>query len=510
MDALIKPVLLEDDAAQLIRDGQTVALGGSGAGNAIPEAMLRALGKRFRATQNPTRLTVIHPFGVGDKKSRGLEHIADPNLVRRVIGGHWLLAPTMSRLALGEQIEAYCLPAGVIVQLFQAAACGSPGYLTEVGLGTFVDPRQGGGKLNSLAEENVVTLFRQGDREYLFYRTQPIDVALIKAEAADEHGNLIMDREVAPWHNLAMAQAARANGGTTIAQVRRIEPAGSFDPRRVRVPGIFVDYLVEDATHGMSYAIDCEPAFCGEGRKEAAAFAPFPFSLRKVIARRAAQELRPGAVINVGFGMPDGVMKVARERGIAPGLVPTIEQGPVGGIPADGLEFGASYNADAILETNQMMTFYHGTGVDIAFLGFVEIDRHGNVNVSRMQDLIIGPGGFIDICHRARKIIFCGTLAVKGEFTVTAGKLAATRRGSPKFVDRVQEITFNGTRGRSGEQEVLYVTEAAVFRLRADGLELIEVAPGLDVEADVLSQMAFRPHLADGLRSMDFSIFAAD
>jgi propionate CoA-transferase len=302
-----------------------------------------------------------------------------------------------------------------------------------------------------------------------------------------------MDDEVAPWHNLAMAQAARANGGITIAQVKQVVPARSLDPRRVRVPGIFIDYLTVDSGHGMTYGIHHDPALNGETRKPESEFPQFPYSIRKAIARRAAMELRPGAVINVGFGMPDGVMKVAREQGFADLIVPTIEQGPVGGIPAEGLEFGAAYNATAIIGTGEMFSFYHGRAVDITFLGFAEIDREGNVNVSRMPHALVGVGGFIDISQKARKVVFCGTLSVKGT--------------TPKVVERVLQVSFSGARGRAGNQEVLYVTEAAVFRLTREGVRLEEIAPGLDLERHVLPQLGFRPIIKDPLEIMPRELF---
>ena len=481
-------VLTAGESVARIRDGQTVAIGGSGAGHSIPEALLAAIGRRYRATESPRALTLIHPFGVGNQGDRGLEQMAFPGMYRRVIGGHWSMSPSMAKLAAANQFEAYCLPAGIIVQLFGCAAAGSPGWLSTVGLETFVDPRLEGGKLNDVTSEDLVELVQRDSREFLFYKTTPVDVALIKAAVADEDGNLSMDEEVAPWHNCAMAQAAKANGGITLAQVKRVVPAGTLDPRRVRVPGVFVDALIVEPSLGMTYTIDYDPTLAGESRKPASDFPPFPYSLRKAVARRAAMELFPGAVLNVGFGMPDGVIKVAREQGFADQIVPTIEQGQIGGIPAEGLEFGAMYNATSIIETGHQFAFYHGRGVDIAFLGFVEVDREGNVNVSRMENAIIGVGGFIDIAQHARKLVFCGTL---------------TAKGNPKFVEKVRQVTFSGRYARRNGQEVLYVTESAVFRLAPDGVELIETAAG----EDVLARMEFQPLRADPLRAMDPALF---
>ena len=504
---LEKPILTADQAAALIRDGQTVAIGGSGAGHAIPERMLEALGRRFRASGAPRGLQLIHPFGVGNQGSRGLEQMAHPEMYARIVGGHWSMSPSMARLAARNLFEAYCLPAGVIVQLFHAAAAGAPGYMTEIGLHTFVDPRLEGGKLNDVTREDIVELARRNGKEYLFYPAIPIDVALIKGAVADAQGNISMREEVAPWHNLAMAQAARANGGITIAQVKRVVEAGSLDPRDVRVPGIFVDCLIVDPAHGMTYEIFYEPALAGDTRKPESEFPPFEFSLRKVVARRAAMELRPGAVLNVGFGMPDGVIKVAREQGFADQVVATIEQGQIGGIPAEGLEFGAAYNSTAIVETGQQFAFYHGRGVDVTFLGFAEVDAEGNVNVSKLGDTIVGVGGFIDISQKARKAVFCGTLAVRGKFEIAGAGLRAVKLGAPKFVERVRQVTFSGRNARATGQEVLYITEAAVFRLTPGGVRLEEIAPGLEFERDIMPQLGFRPAVKEPLGVMAPELF---
>jgi propionate CoA-transferase len=383
-NVLEKPIVSAEEAVARMADGTTVAIGGSGAGHAVPDKLLAALGQRFRDSSRPRGLTLVHPFGVGNQRDRGLQHVAYPEMFRRVIGGHWSMSPAMARFAAENRFEAYCLPAGVMIQLFHAAAAGWPGILTHVGIETFIDPRLEGGKLNEKAKEDLVELVNRDGQDYLFYRTIPIDVSLIYAGAADPEGNLSMNDQAAPWHNCAMAQAARASGGITIAVVGRIVERHGIHPRDVRVPGCFVDYLVVDPSQGQTYQIQYDPAFCGEARKPDSEFPAFPLSSRKVIARRAALELAPGAVLNVGFGLPDGVIKVAREQGLADTLVPTIEHGQFGGVPADGLDFGATYNADAILETGHMFSLYHGHGVDQAYLGFLQVDRAGNVNVSKL------------------------------------------------------------------------------------------------------------------------------
>ena len=403
---LEKETLTAEDAVARIADGATVAIGGSGSGHCIPDAALAALGRRFEQTGHPKDLTLVHAFGVGDQKSRGLQHLAHAGMFRRVVGGHWSMAPAMGKLAAANDFEAYNVPAGVVVQLFHTAAAGSPGWITHVGLGTFMDPRMEGGKLNARAQEDIVELMERGGQEFLFYPTIPIDVALIQGSVADAHGNVGMNREAGFWHNCVMAEAARAAGGITIAVVKERVGLGEIHPRDVRVPGCFVDCVVVDPEAGQTFQTRYEPAYSGDAVKPEDGFGDFPLDVRKVIARRAALELAPGAVLNVGFGIPDGVVKVAREQGIADTLVPTIEHGQFGGIPAEGLDFGASYNSEAIVETGHMFNFYQGRGVDQAYLGFLQIDREGNVNVSKLADSIIGTGGFIDISQKARKVVF--------------------------------------------------------------------------------------------------------
>lgn len=496
---LEKPVVSATDAVAEIPSGSTIAIGGSGSGHCIPDALLAALGQRFRETRTPEQISLLHPFGVGDQDKRGLQHMAFPEMYTRVIGGHWSMQPAMAELARQDAFPAYCLPAGVIVQMLHCAAAGSPGFLTPIGLDTFVDPRREGGKLNDKARAagDVVRLIPGGtgfgSSEQLYYPTVPVDVALIAADVADPRGNLGQQGDAGFWHNCAMAQAAKAAGGRTIAVVRRLVGDGEIDPRHVRVPGCFVDAVVVDPEMGMTYQTRHEPAYNGDGRRPESEFGPFPLSIRKVIARRAAEELFPGAVINVGFGMPDGVLRVAREEGHADQIVPTIEHGQFGGIPADGFDFGATWNPEAIVETGHMFDFYQGRGVDVCFLGFLQIDRSGNVNVSQLGDRIIGVGGFIDISQPARTVVFCGTLSVKADARIAGRQLQYQRHGKPKLVEEVAQVTFSANRARETGQRVLYVTEAGVFALGAEGIELIETAPGVVPERDIFPQMAFAP-----------------
>lgn len=505
-----KPIQTPAQAVRLIRDHASVAVGGSGAGHAIPDVLLRELGERHRRSGSPVSLTLIHPFGVGDQKSKGLQQAACPRMYRRVIGGHWSMAPEMAKLAAANEFAAYCLPAGVIVQLFHCAAAGSPGWFSHAGLDTFVDPRLEGGKLNEKATEQLVEYVEQDGQPWLYYKTLPIDVALVHAWEADVHGNLSMRREAGFWHNCALAQAAKASRGMTIAVVRKVLPAGAIDPRLVHVPGCFVDVLVIDEEQGQTYQTEFEPAFCGEARLPDADFPNLSFGPRKIIARRAAMELSPGAVINVGFGIPDGVITVAREQGIARKVVPTIEHGQFGGVPAGGLDFGAVYNPAAILETGHMFDFYHGRGVDQTFLGFLEIDQRGNVNVSKLPAQIIGVGGFIDIVQKADKAVFCGTLAIRARTEIVDGELRFHSLGAPKLVNQVRQITFSAGYASRHGQEVVYVTEAAVFRLGQEGLVLEEIAPGVDLEGDLMPQMRFRPRVSPNLKRMPAELFSPE
>ena len=500
-------VLSAEEAVALIANGTTVAIGGSGAGHAIPDKLLWALGRRFEESGQPRGLTLVHPFGVGNQKDRGLQQAAYPEMYKRVVAGHWSMSPAMAKLAAENAFEAYNLPAGVIIQLFQAAAAGSPGWMTHIGLNTFQDPRLEGGKLNAKATEDIVELVERDGEEWLFYPVIPIDTALIHAWEADPAGNLGMNGEAGFWHNCTLAEAARAKGGITIAVVRQQVEDGAIHPRDVVVPGCFVDAVVVDPEQGQTYQTDYDATFTGDARKPDEEFEEFPLSVRKVIARRAALELAPGAVLNVGFGIPDGVVKVAREQGLAESIVTTIEHGQFGGVPAGGLDFGAVYNPEAIVETPHMFNFYQGTGVDQCYLGFLEIDREGNVNVSRLDDSLIGTGGFIDISQRARKAVFCGTLAVRARAELAAGTVRFRETGRPKFVERVAQVTFSAKNARLGGQEVLYVTEAAVFRLTDKGPRLEEVAPGIDLERDLFPRLGFRPLLAEPVKTMAPELF---
>ena len=496
------------EAAALVPDGATVLVEGSGGGVNEPTAILAALEQRFLDVQRPRDLTVVHISGIGDGQGGGIDRFAHPGMVRRVIGGHWGWSQRMQLLAAENRIEAYCLPQGTLSHLMRDIAAGRPGAVSAVGLGTFVDPRHGGGRLNAAARDDLVELVSLAGREWLFTRAFPVDVAIIRGTAADADGNLVMDGEGLFGETLAVAQAARNSGGIVLAQARHLVAAGSLDPRRVQVPGILIDALVIDPGQRLSFATADDPYLTGRLRAPAAARPAMPMSVRKVIARRAALELRRGDVINLGYGMPDGVAAVLAEEGIPDAVTLTVEQGHVGGIPAGGSDFGMCVNPAATLDAGQQFDWYDGGGLDVAVLSFAQLDCDGDVNVSRFGDRMPGVGGFINISQGARRLVFVGTfVAGRSPYRLDGGAIGLPTDGIPKLVKKVEQISFAAARALETGQDVHYVTERAVFLLTAEGPELTEIAPGLDVDRDVLRHMDFTPRVSDRLAVMDERIF---
>lgn len=498
-----------EKAVSIIQDGDTVAISGF-VGIGTPDELLVALEKRFLETGHPRDLTLVFAAAPGDGKEKGLNRLAHKGLVKRAIGGHWSLVPKLAEMAMQNEIEAYNFPLGCVSQLYRVIAGGKPGLRTKVGLRTFVDPRISGGKINDKTTEDLIDLDVINEKEWLFYKSFPIDVALLRGTTADVRGNTSMEREVLILDVTSSAMAAHNSDGVVLVQVERIAESGSIVPKTVSIPGALVDCVVvaKPENHMQTYATPYEHAFTGQMRVPMTQQEPAALDERKVIARRAAFELPVGGVINLGIGMPETVARVAGEEGLLDQLTLTAEPGTIGGMPQGGLNFGASLNPDAVIPQNTQFDFYDGGGIDLACLGMAQIDQFGNVNVSKFGPKFAGAGGFINISQNASKLVFTGTFTACGlKLAIEDGQLNILQEGSvKKFVKQVEHITFSGELAAERKQPVLYVTERCVFQVCEDGLELIEVAKGIDLQKDILAHMEFEP-VINHVKEMDPRLF---
>ncbi|MTI68722.1 MAG: acyl CoA:acetate/3-ketoacid CoA transferase [Firmicutes bacterium] len=502
------------EAMQTIPNNAVVATGGF-VGICVPEELEIELEKRYIETKQPKGLTLVYAAGQGDGKEKGLNHLGHEGLVTKVIGGHWGLVPKLQKLALENKLEAYNLPQGVISHMFRDIAAGKPGTLTHVGLKTFVDPRLEGGKINDVTKEEIVNLMEIDNEEYLYYKTFPVDVALLRGTYADENGNISMEEEAVPLESLSIAAACKNSGGKVIVQVKKVVKAGSLDPKLIKIPGIYVDTVVEiekEENHMQTFSEMYNSSYTGNTVVPTNKNKPLALNAKKIIARRAAMELIPNAIVNLGIGVPELVATVANEEGIGDEMILTVEAGPIGGVPAGGLSFGASTNPQVILDQPYQFDFYDGGGLDLAFLGLAQCDKDGNINVSKFGPKVAGCGGFINITQNAQKVIYCGTFTAGGlKVEANNGELSIKNEGKiKKFVNEVEQVTFSGKYAAEVGQPVLYVTERAVFELRKEGLVLTEIASGVDLQTEVLDLIEFEVKIADDLKKMDSRIFKSE
>lgn len=511
-------VVSPEDAVSLIKDNMTVVTEGFNR-TVHPEVLSRALEDRFLNSGSPKNLTLVYSGGMGelpvtDGHGWAVNHYAKEGLLKKVICGHLALAPDLGKLVFSNKIEAYNIPQGTIAHMFRDSAARKAGTITRVGLGTFVDPRQEGCRLNAVSTAPVNEVVVLAGEENLFYPRIDFDFCMLRGTYADEKGNISMERECLVVDNLAVAQAVHRNGGTVVVQVSKVVRAGSLNPHNVIIPSILVDYVVvvpEPQNMWELPQADID-VFCGQVRVPDEAAVPqavSPLNERKVIARRAAFELAKGAAVNLGTGMPELVATIAAEEGVFNDFSLTVEAGAVGGLPQPRPMFGSSINVECIVTQSQQFDFYDGGGLDLAFLGLAETDPIGNINVSKMGTKIPGAGGFINIASNARKLFFCGTFTGKGlKVAIRDGQVVIEQEGSiRKFLNKIEQITYSGKMAMEQGQTVLFITERAVFELKSDGIHLIEVAPGISVEKDILAHMDFAPIIDGAPRVMDARIF---
>ena len=511
---LVNKLITVQEAVDFIKNHSTISVVGFAIMGSC-ETILKEIEKRFIEKGEPSNLTLIHCAGSSDRKG-GIEHLAYKGLVKRIIGSHWGLAPKWGELIHQNEVECHCLPQGQLTHLFRAMASGKSGNLSKVGLGTFIDPRVEGGLMNGKAKQtnSLVDVVEIKGEEHLFYNAVPVDVAIIRGTTADEFGNITMEDEAIKLEALSVAQAAKRYGGKVIVQVKNIARRSSLHAKQVVLPGIFVDAIVlaENPTeeHRQASSSFYNPVYSGDLKVPQEALEPIPLGVRKIIGRRGVMELFPDAVVNLGIGIPgDTVGPVASEEGILKDINLTVESGVIGGVPSGGTDFGIGKNADAIIEQPYLFDYYNGAGVDITFMGMAEVDSFGNVNVSKLGNRAVGCGGFIDITQPAKKVVFLGTFTAGGlEVEIQNGRLNILKEGQyKKFLKNVNQITFSGNYARQQQQPVYFVTERAVFKLNQAGVELIEYAPGIDVEKDILRQMDYMPIISPNLKEMPLELF---
>lgn len=504
-----------EEAAKLFTDNKTICPVGMTLVSSC-ESILKALEKRFIETGHPNNITLLHSCGQSDRKD-GIQHFAHEGFVTRIIGSHWGLQPRWMDMIANNKVEAFCMPQGQIAQLYRSMACGLPGKISKVGLKTFVDPRIEGGKMNDRTkklEENMSEIITIDKEEYILYKSIPIDYCLIRGTACDEMGNLTTDEEAMKLEVLPAVLATKRFGGKVIAQVKYVAQTGTLDPKKVTIPGVFIDNIVicqnpfEDHRQTSSWYFD--PSYCGQLRTPQSNIELLEFNIRKFIGRRACMEIYKGAVINLGTGIPNDVVgKICNEEGISDDIMITVESGIYGGIQAGGIDFGIGKNLYAMITHHEQMDYYNGAGVDITFMGAGELDQYGNVNSTKMGSKCTGAGGFIDITQNAKKVVFCATFAASGcEYSFKNNKLNIVKEGKiRKMVSNVAQISFNGEIARNKGQKVIFVTERAVFELTKEGVVLIEIAPGIDLHKDVLDNMDFKPIISKELKTMDIDLF---
>ena len=498
------------DAARLISSNTSVLVSGSGGGHGVPEAVLEAIEARFLSEKLPRDLTLIHVVGIGDRKQKGAAHFGHEGLLKRSITSALVDSPVLSEMALANKIESYILPQGVMSQLMRDIAGGRPGLISRTGLHTFIDPRHGGGRQNESSKDELIELLTLDGQEWLRFKPIKFDIAILRGTTADEDGNISMEQEAIPGEMLSMAQATRRNGGIVIVQVKRLAQRGVLPPRAVKIPGIVVDYVVVDPAQRQTYATDYSPSYAGELRVPLNAVKPLPFDHRKIVARRAAMEFVPGAICNLGAGISTGIATVAAEENIVDTVVLTNEQGFIGGAPLTGPDSGTAQNYDVVVDQPYQFDFYDGGGLDLAFLSFVEVDPTGSVNISRFADKIVGIGGFINISQNAKHVIFSGTFTAGGlEVACVDGGLRIVKEGRhKKFVSHIEHVSYSAPFAAKEGRTSVFITERAVLRTVDGSLELTEIAPGIDLEKDVLQHMGFRPRIAPDLKRMDKRLFA--